>query len=587
MTALHRVTVAAITMGLVAALATGPAHASNHLFTVTVTKLIAPNVPPPAQAQFYRFRLVVEVKADPGCRGLIILTGVSTHTFADGREATGHIFHVTYPASSYPVPRAGFVDDFSLSPGDRVVVRNLEAVCGDTMPGDNRGTAPGPYAYIAPGGGPPEPTRPPQARFTSGEKVALKKAARDNQRLSAMWGTGGVGCAIAGLASTGPGAPLAAGLCVVIVGAGTGTTAYVAQDFDELADDPPDPDFRTFAATVRRATPAVPGDWPNLIREPLTALLEQYSAMRAEAHALLASLYKADGAQQARDAFWEGEQNSAAGRHARVLADLVDGAAARREALARAVEANGLAVSWDADAVRRAQDEMIAQDKPLPAAFVDTLRSSGLSEEEIGYVRDGFLLAQPSEVSGSLAGLLRVPELTISEHEVAGALRRFAGDADCLLPGGIPDFDGDGRRDACDPDVDGDLVDKPAIRGPSFAGRVRVSSRGIFTVPRQTVDCTGSGPDCAVKAAVTGSVRAIGRSIGPRGRRTVKYGGNSFKVNAGTTGNIKVTLTRKGFKRLKRLKKTRAKVTIKVTRGGTSAKKSVKLTLKAPKRARN
>lgn len=61
----------------------------------------------------------------------------------------------------------------------------------------------------------------------------------------------------------------------------------------------------------------------------------------------------------------------------------------------------------------------------------------------------------------------------------------------------------------------------------------------------------------------------------------VKLGSSSFKVKKGTKG--KITLTKKGVKRLKRLKKIKAKVKITVKRGAVVRTKTVTVTLKAPK----
>ena len=527
----------AITMAAGAATPAPDAYAANHNFTIKVHQLGAPDHSHPAL--FHRFKLIVEVTADPGCRGTIALRGDVTSTFPGG-ETKGHIFHITYPASSEPVPKAGFVDEFGLAPGDKVVVTNLEATCGDTMPGDNRGTAPGPFGYSAPPRGPDGP-RPTQSRFSSDEKAKLKHAARQNQRMSGMWGIGGAGCALGGIFTGGA----AWGACAVIGGLGSGLTGYYAQDFDELADDPPDPDFRTFAPTVRRPVPAIPLGMAGSIRQPLERLLEHYVTMQAESHALLLSLYKADGAQQAGDALWEGQQNSAAGGHARLLAELVAVAAARREELARALEVNGVAVSWSADAVLRAQNEMLAADKPLPPPFIEILRSGALSEQEITYLRDGFLMADPESVAGNLPGLLRIPSLAASEQEVAEVFRRFAGDADCLLPGGTPDLDGDGRRDACD------SVDN-RCKGQSCGKRrdVRAPRLALF-VPRQRASKV-LRRGLIVRARSDERCRLNLRLDVKQGKRIRLAGRASSSLVPRTRKGVRIKLSRKAARTLRR-----------------------------------
>jgi hypothetical protein len=172
-------------------------------------------------------------------------------------------------------------------------------------------------------------------------------------------------------------------------------------------------------------------------------------------------------------------------------------------------------------------------------------------------------------------------------------------------------LDGDGLGDACDADDDNDgvsdtgdacpgqaaatangcpagggggsggggggggqLIDAPGLTGPRSAGSVVVARSGVFTLPKQTVDCTGAGPACKVKTTVT-----------PR-RGGVKLGGSSFGVPTGKKGKVKAKLNRKGLRRLKRAKRLKAKVRIIVTRGTQSAKRTVTVTLKAPKRKR-
>jgi hypothetical protein len=119
------------------------------------------------------------------------------------------------------------------------------------------------------------------------------------------------------------------------------------------------------------------------------------------------------------------------------------------------------------------------------------------------------------------------------------------------------------------------------ISGPGSAGATKVSLRGALTVPKQSVDCTGPGPDCTVKTSVTAAGRA-----GASAKR-VKLGGSAFKVQSGKKGKVTVRLTRKGLKLLKRARKIKAKVTITVTRGGMNVKKTVTVSLRAPKASRS
>lgn len=108
-------------------------------------------------------------------------------------------------------------------------------------------------------------------------------------------------------------------------------------------------------------------------------------------------------------------------------------------------------------------------------------------------------------------------------------------------------------------------------------------------MPKQSVDCTGPGSDCAVKVTVTGKLPAgtVGASAQRRRKaKTVQLGRSGFTVKTGKRGKVTVKLTRKGLRLLKRQKRIKATVTITVTRSGIKAKKTVRVTLKAPKAKR-
>ena len=104
---------------------------------------------------------------------------------------------------------------------------------------------------------------------------------------------------------------------------------------------------------------------------------------------------------------------------------------------------------------------------------------------------------------------------------------------------------------------------------------------GAFPLPKQTVDCTGQGPDCAVTTTVSGPAAASAEK-----KRSVKLGGSSFTVKAGATGKVKVKLTKKELRQQKRANRIEATVVVSVMRGSARVTKTVRVTLKAPKRGR-
>jgi hypothetical protein len=111
--------------------------------------------------------------------------------------------------------------------------------------------------------------------------------------------------------------------------------------------------------------------------------------------------------------------------------------------------------------------------------------------------------------------------------------------------------------------------------GSSKAGTVRVGKKGSFTL-KAKVNCTGAGSNCKVANALSAKVAASSA-------KTVKLGGSKFMVKAGKNGAIKLKLTKKGLKLLKRKGKIKGKIKTTVKRGKTVKTKTFSVTLKAPK----
>ena len=124
----------------------------------------------------------------------------------------------------------------------------------------------------------------------------------------------------------------------------------------------------------------------------------------------------------------------------------------------------------------------------------------------------------------------------------------------------------------------GGLAAAATIRGGKSAGTVKVSSSGSFRLKRQVVECPAGGARCKVKTSVTGRVSASAK------KRTVKLGGSSYSIAAGKKGAVRVKLTKKGLRLLRRSKKAKGTITIRVTKGSTVTTKKVSVTLRAPKK---
>jgi hypothetical protein len=126
-------------------------------------------------------------------------------------------------------------------------------------------------------------------------------------------------------------------------------------------------------------------------------------------------------------------------------------------------------------------------------------------------------------------------------------------------------------------------VHTPTLTSAGAAGSATVRSNGSFTLAQPRVDCTGAGPDCSVTTGVTAKLAV---TVAVAKRQAVSLGSLHFAVKAGTRGTVKSRLSRKGLKLLKRLHRVKAAVKIKLTRGATVVTKTVKVTLKAPKKHR-
>ena len=120
----------------------------------------------------------------------------------------------------------------------------------------------------------------------------------------------------------------------------------------------------------------------------------------------------------------------------------------------------------------------------------------------------------------------------------------------------------------------GGIASAATIRGGRAGGTVKVSSKGTFTLRRQVVECPTGGASCKVGTSVTRRVK----------KKRVKLGGSSYTLAAGKKGALRLKLTKQGLRTLKRAKRIKGSVSISVRKGSTVTRKTVSVTLRAPKR---
>jgi len=118
--------------------------------------------------------------------------------------------------------------------------------------------------------------------------------------------------------------------------------------------------------------------------------------------------------------------------------------------------------------------------------------------------------------------------------------------------------------------------------GAGRPGRVRVSRTGVARLPRPVVSCPASGVACRVTATVSArlprnpTTRRLARSPSRVARRAVS-------LDAGRSGTVRFTLSRKALAGLRRLGTLRATVVITGVRGARSTTRTVTVTLLPPR----
>jgi hypothetical protein len=125
----------------------------------------------------------------------------------------------------------------------------------------------------------------------------------------------------------------------------------------------------------------------------------------------------------------------------------------------------------------------------------------------------------------------------------------------------------------------------PAISGPTSAGTVTVGGAGVVTL-KGTITCP-PGFKCPVATIAQSSKKlSFGASSARKSKKKIlKLGSYKYTVKAGKKGKVKVALSKRAFKLLKRLHKIKAKVRITVKQGSkVAAKRTMKVTFKAKRK---
>jgi len=215
------------------------------------------------------------------------------------------------------------------------------------------------------------PGAPPTPKKTPEQQAQLGHAS------NAMW----IACSVLAIAAAvvaivgtgGAAAVVAAGL-----GGYAGIYGVIASKFSDLAIDPPDPDYTVTVVPHNISLPGyVAGDGISAAAaDALNALRVVQEDESGQADAMVAALYKAEGAAAANDVVWERTQSLAAADFAHQLAVLLNSEPPLRAAARSALEADGFPVIAVTDA--QAATQQAAWDSPgLTPALKDALTLGG------------------------------------------------------------------------------------------------------------------------------------------------------------------------------------------------------------------
>ena len=130
-------------------------------------------------------------------------------------------------------------------------------------------------------------------------------------------------------------------------------------------------------------------------------------------------------------------------------------------------------------------------------------------------------------------------------------------------------------------------VKRASIAGSSKAGSAVVGATGLLTLPGVTVRCPADNGGACAASAVVRTAGAVKARASARRARRLTLGTASFKIKAGSSRKVKIRLTRKGRRALKKLRTVRAIVTVTVSdRTGGKVTKAVTVKLRAPRKRR-
>lgn len=322
-----------------------------------------------------------------------------------------------------PVPPNGIVGAIGFAPSPNSPIPHLMAELQvPLIPGGATVYSPDPLFWSV--SVPPPPPPPKQGRFTQEQKEALNKAAAELNLEAA------IGAAVAAACLAIPD-PSVTKICAFAAGLTSGLLWIASALFGRLALDPSDPNFTVIAQPVT----------PSLSQQPIPAgegiTQQQADAMNTLftnlgqaiglARAIQTSIDRAQGARDANNAFWEGEQLQAARQFALQLSTLIAAQPGLLANLQSALQAAGFQPTFTQTSVADFQSAVELGGFPplLAQAFTELGADSALRDE----IRQSLLTANSVDIAalgaGSFPQSLTDPSLTAALERLASSLNDF------------------------------------------------------------------------------------------------------------------------------------------------------------------
>lgn len=272
---------------------------------------------------------------------------------------------------------------------------------------------------------PPPPPPPKQGRFTQEQKDKFA-------RISANLNIGAASAATIAAACLFAPDPTVTKICSGGAGLTSGLVWVISAIYGRLALDPSDPNFTEIVIPVTpilSQQPITPGDGVTQQQaDAMNALFTNLEQAIGLGRAIQTSIDRAQGARDAGDAFWEGQQLAAARNFAGQLAALTDQQPDLFANLATALQAGGFQRSFTAESIAQFQSSVALQGFPafLTQAFAELGADNALQEE----IKQAFLNKDSRDIAaaggGQFPASLIDPALIDALRQLATELTLFA-----------------------------------------------------------------------------------------------------------------------------------------------------------------